>query len=105
VGSLARSRRIALWQFALAFTAMSRPGPPKEYTKAQRRRHDQEERRARVTRYQIKIDWLRALARTHEQRGDKQEARRIGVRIRALEQRVRYINFDQIENRKTEEKL
>ena len=62
-----------------------------------RRRDDYAQRKQRVIKHQEKIELLRALMLTHEQRGDKAAAVKINVRIRTLQQQVRYIGVDPAE--------
>lgn len=73
---------------------MSRPGPPKSWTKSQRRRREFKERLRRVTEHLDAIEKLRELVRKLEAQGHKHEAAKVSVRIRTLQQQVRYIGVD-----------
>lgn len=59
-----------------------------------RRRIERKDRAERIHRHKEKIDMLKAIVLTLEDRGkdeDISEVRRLKVRIRTLEQQVRYI--------------
>jgi hypothetical protein len=73
--------------------APMRPGPPKAYTQAKRRRNDNKMRTERLGKLKDKREMLLALMAAHEQKENFDEARRLKVRIRTVEQQLRYIGL------------
>jgi hypothetical protein len=72
---------------------MSKPGPPKSWSIAQRRRRDHKARLDRIARLHDKQDMQRALMLIHEERGERKEVRKCKARLRTIEQQLRYIDI------------
>ena len=70
---------------------MGRPNPAKTKTKFIRQRRLRESRAERFQKHHAKLETCRALKETHEQLGNFDEVTRLSVRIRTLEQMLKYM--------------